>query len=49
LLLIGRLTDAFDLEYTAAGGEITLVWKTQQPSVLGRAPSAADDTQRAVV
>jgi anti-sigma regulatory factor (Ser/Thr protein kinase) len=48
LLLIGRLTDAFDLEYTATGGEITLIWKTQQPNVLGRAP-AADDSRRAAV
>ena len=49
LLLIGRLTDSFDLEYTEAGGQITLVWETQQPSILGRAASAADEDTRAVV
>jgi anti-sigma regulatory factor (Ser/Thr protein kinase) len=49
LLLIGRLTDSFDLEYTEAGGRITLIWKTQQPSILGRAATAADEEARAVV
>jgi len=49
LLLIGRLTDSFDLEYTEAGGAITLVWQTQQPSILGRAAAAADEETRAVV
>ena len=49
LLLIGRLTDSFDLEYTDAGGQITLIWQTQQPSILGRTASAADEGARAVV
>ena len=49
LLLIGRLTDSFDLEYTDGGGQITLVWQTQQPSILGRAAAAADEGARAAV
>jgi anti-sigma regulatory factor (Ser/Thr protein kinase) len=49
LLLIGRLTDSFDVEYTDAGGQITLVWQTQEPSILGRTAAAADENARAVV
>lgn len=49
LLLIGRLTDSFDVEYSEAGGEIELVWKTQQPSILGRTATADDESTRAAV
>jgi anti-sigma regulatory factor (Ser/Thr protein kinase) len=49
LLLIGRLTDSFDLEYSEAGGEILLVWQTQQPSIAGRTAAAADESTRAIV
>jgi hypothetical protein len=49
LLLIGRLTDSFDVEYTDAGGQITLTWQTQEPSILGRTAAAAGEDTRAVV
>jgi serine/threonine-protein kinase RsbW len=49
LLLIGRLTDSFDVEYGEAGGEILLIWQTQQPSILGRTAPASDESARAVV
>lgn len=48
LLLIGRLTDSFDVEYSDAGGDILLVWETQQPSILGRTATASDESARAV-
>ena len=47
LLLIGRLTDSFDLEYTEAGGQIVLVWQTREPSILGRTATPSDETARA--
>ena len=47
LLLIGRLTDSFDVEYADAGGQITLVWQTQEPSISGRTAPATDENARA--
>src|SRR5262245_49192861 len=49
LLLIGRLTDSFDVEYTETGGQITLTWQTQEPSVAGRTATTAGEDARAVV
>jgi len=49
LLLIGRLTDSFDVEYTETGGQITLTWQTQEPSVAGRTATTAGEDTRAVV
>jgi anti-sigma regulatory factor (Ser/Thr protein kinase) len=49
LLLIGRLTDSFDVEYTDAGGQITLSWQTQEPSIAGRTATAAGEDARAAV